>query len=316
MADFKADKCCWWRRLSFATLRRKSRGITEVDAIAHRVLLSITDAGTSVTGGAAEEPLIVVGSRENAIRHLDVARQPDTSGYAYIKIAEGCSSACAYCAIPGIRGRLRSRPIEALVSEARRLIAGGYGELVLIAQETTDYGRDLYGRPRLPDLLRALAALPGDFALRLMYCCSDGLTDELLEVMTTETKILPYLDVPIQHASPRILKAMRRRDNPQRLREVLAEWRARIPNLTLRTTVMLGFPGETETDFAELMDFIAELRFDHLGTFTFCPEEGTPAATMPDQVDPEVAAERERRVIELQQDIVRSRWGLSSSAAF
>ncbi|NLZ69822.1 MAG: 30S ribosomal protein S12 methylthiotransferase RimO [Clostridiaceae bacterium] len=315
MADFKADKCRFLVAAGCLSQRYAQEiavELPEVDAIVGTgSYYQIVDILERLSAGeAAEKPLIVIGSRDNALRHLDldIVRRPETPGYAYIKIAEGCSSACAYCAIPGIRGRLRSRPIETLVREAQRLIADGYGELILIAQETTDYGRDLYGKPRLPDLLRALAALPGAFALRLMYCYSDGLTDELLEVMATEAKILPYLDVPIQHASPRILKAMRRRDNPQRLREVLAKWRARIPNLTLRTTVMVGFPGETEADFAELMDFIAELRFDHLGTFTFCPEDGTPAATMPGQVDPEVAAERERRVIELQQRIVRSRW--------
>ncbi|MDO5015762.1 MAG: 30S ribosomal protein S12 methylthiotransferase RimO [Eubacteriales bacterium] len=239
-----------------------------------------------------------------SLEHLKTLHMPSTDRpYAYLKISEGCSNGCAFCAIPGIRGGQKSRPIEELVAEATYYGSLGFKELILIAQDTTRYGSDLYGKNSLVDLLKALLAIPDVPYLRLMYVYGDSFSDELIYLMASEERILPYLDMPIQHASDRILHAMRRRETQSYMRELFGKLRANIPGLMLRSTVMVGFPGEEETDFEQLLAFVEEIRFDRLGSFIFSPEEGTLAAKMEQQVDPKLAQERYDRLMTVQAQI-------------
>ena len=216
--------------------------------------------------------------------------------FAYLKIAEGCSNCCTYCAIPSIRGPFRSRPIESVVREAESLARDGVKELIVVAQDTTRYGEDLYGGSRLPELLRRLDAIEGLRWIRLMYAYPDRITDELLDAMAECPKVLPYLDLPIQHCNAQLLRAMNRKGSRQELEEIVARIRGRLPGVVLRTTLIVGFPGETQEQFEELCEFVKAIQFDRLGCFAFSPEEGTPAAQMEGQIAPQ---ERQRR-----QDIV------------
>jgi ribosomal protein S12 methylthiotransferase len=222
---------------------------------------------------------------------------------AYLKIAEGCDHRCAFCVIPQIRGRFRSRTIESLAAEACDLARRGVKELNLIAQDTTCYGRDLYGRPRICDLLRALAAIDGIRWLRLMYCYPTGIDGELISLLRDEPKLCKYVDLPVQHGQRGILRAMRRPASGERYLELVTRLRERVPGIAVRTSILVGFPGETDPDFEALLDFLTAAQFDRAGAFVYSPERGTPAATMPDQVAPEVARERYRRVMGLQQRI-------------
>ncbi len=229
------------------------------------------------------------------------------SFFAYLRIADGCDNRCAYCAIPLIRGDLRSRPMEALVSEAKALAAGGAKELVLVAQDTTVYGRDRDDGASLPRLLDRLCEIEGIHWIRLLYCYPDHITDELLDTIARQEKVVRYLDVPIQHASGKILKAMNRFGDKETLTALFARIREKIPGMVLRTTVMTGFPGETEADFEELCALVETVKFERLGCFTFSPEEDTPAATMPDQV-PEEDKCRRRDIIMEQQAVITQRY--------
>lgn len=211
---------------------------------------------------------------------------------AYLKIAEGCGNRCSYCAIPLIRGGYRSRPMEDIEAEARALVADGAKELVLIAQDTTRYGIDLYGAYSLAELLRRLCQIEDLRWLRVLYCYPDAITDGLLEVMAQEEKVLPYIDLPLQHCSGKILRAMNRRGDRDSLAALIEKIRAKVPGVVLRTTLITGFPGEKEEDFTELAEFVKETGFDWLGCFPYSQEEDTPAAELPDQVDQE---EKERR---------------------
>lgn len=223
--------------------------------------------------------------------------------FAYLRIADGCDNRCTYCAIPLIRGNLRSRELEGLVSEATALAETGVKELVLVAQDTTVYGRDLYGEPRLPELLRRLCRIDGLRWIRLLYCYPEHISEELLDVMATEEKVLPYMDLPLQHVSGHILKAMHRPGNRESLLALIAHLRERVPGIVLRTTLMTGFPGETEEDFEELCSFVQEAQFKRLGCFAFSPEEGTPAAKLPDQIPEDVKQRRRDIVMEEQQRV-------------
>lgn len=222
---------------------------------------------------------------------------------AYLKIAEGCDNRCSYCAIPMIRGGYRSRGMEDIEEEARRLAENGAKELVLIAQDTTRYGIDVYGKYSLAELLRRLCQIEGVCWLRVLYCYPDAITDELLDVMAQEEKVLPYIDLPLQHASGRVLKAMNRRGDRASLTALIKKIRAKVPGVILRTTLITGFPGETEEDFTELAEFVKEARFDRLGCFTYSQEEDTPAALLPDQVDQEVKERRAEIITDMQMDI-------------
>ena len=227
--------------------------------------------------------------------------------FAYLRIADGCDNRCASCAIPAIRGGLRSRRIEDLLAEAEGLAAAGVRELIVVAQDTTVYGRDLYGEPRLTELLRGLCKIDGLRWIRLLYCYPEHVSDELLELMRTQEKILPYMDLPIQHASGRVLRAMRRPGDRQTLTDTIRRIRERVPGIVLRTTVMTGFPGETEEDFAELCEFIKDIRFERLGCFAFSPEEGTAAAEMPEQIPDEVK-QRRRDIVTEEQERISDRY--------
>ena len=229
------------------------------------------------------------------------------SYFAYLKIAEGCDNRCTYCAIPLIRGGYRSRSMESIVEEAEKLAAGGAKELIVIAQDTSRYGLDLYGELKLPELLRRLCTIDGVRWIRLLYCYPDTITDELLDVMAREEKIVKYIDLPLQHASGRVLRAMNRRGDRESLTQLIAHMREKIPGLILRTTLITGFPGETEEDFAELSQFVQDVRFDRLGCFAYSQEEGTPAAELPDQVEEDVKNHRAEIIMEQHMEIMQQK---------
>ena len=248
---------------------------------------------------------------EKCLLPLEGRRVRSTPSYfAYLKIAEGCDNRCSYCAIPMIRGGYRSRTMESIVQEAEQLAAEGAKELILIAQDTTRYGKDLYGRYALPELLRRLCAVEGPRWIRLLYCYPEAITDELLDVMASEKKIVKYMDLPLQHCSQPVLRAMRRAGSRQELTALLRKLRQRIPGLVLRPPMITGFPGETEEDFEELCQFAKEMRFERLGCFAYSQEEGTPAGAMENQVDPEVRQERRNILMEQQMNIMQE-WGES-----
>ncbi|MDR2525700.1 MAG: 30S ribosomal protein S12 methylthiotransferase RimO [Oscillospiraceae bacterium] len=226
--------------------------------------------------------------------------------WAYLQISEGCSNRCAYCKIPDIRGPLRSRTAEDILTEARSLVAAGVRELVLIAQDTTRYGLDLYGELRLPALLRQLAEMEDLRRLRLLYCYPEAVTDALIDTIANEPKICKYIDLPLQHAEDRVLQAMGRRGTQAELRALLAKLRERVPGIAIRTTFLVGFPGEDDEAFTALAAFAEEQRFDRMGVFAFSPQEGTPAYDMCDQVDPATAARRADILMEQQNVIAQS----------
>ena len=235
----------------------------------------------------------------------DSGRRVLTTGghYGYLKIAEGCDKHCTYCIIPSLRGRFRSVPQERLIAQAEHMAEQGVKELILVAQETTMYGTDLYGKKTLHLLMKELCKIKGIRWIRVLYCYPEEIYDELIQVMKEEKKICHYLDLPIQHASDRILKRMGRRTTRAQLTAIIEKLRKEIPDIVLRTTLITGFPGETEEDFQELMEFVDEMEFDRLGAFTYSPEEGTPAETMEGQIPEEVKEERRDEIMELQQEI-------------
>ena len=226
------------------------------------------------------------------------------SYFAYVKIAEGCDNRCSYCAIPLIRGGYRSRTMESIEAECKGLVANGAKELVLIAQDTSRYGIDLYGEYSLAKLMARLCRIDGLRWLRVLYCYPDSITDELLDTMAREEKIVPYIDLPLQHASGPILKAMNRRGDRQSLTALMNKIRERVPGVVLRTTLITGFPGETEEDFTELAEFVKDVKFERLGCFAYSQEEGTPAAELPGQLDEEVKAHRAELIMDRQMEIM------------
>ncbi len=275
--------------------------IPEVDAILGT--MAIEEIVTAV-----EE--VLAGRGKNHYRDLNTApavfrnRVVTTGGhFAYLKIAEGCNKRCTYCIIPKVRGDYRSVPMEELVAQAGKLAENGVKELILVAQETTLYGVDLYGKKSLPGLLKKLAEVEGIRWIRILYCYPEEITDELIETIATEPKVCHYLDIPIQHASDEFLKRMGRRTNEEELRGQIEKIRERIPDVCLRTTLISGFPGETEEDYEELYRFVNEMEFDRLGVFPYSREEDTDAAELPDQIDEEVKEARRDELMELQQAI-------------
>ncbi len=275
--------------------------IPEVDAIIGTMSVSaITEALDKVLAGKPENVFIDL----NASPYVRAKRVLTTGGhFAYLKIAEGCNKNCTYCIIPKVRGKYRSIPMEELVEEATALAEGGVRELILVAQETTLYGKDIYGKKSLPELLRKLCKISGIYWIRILYCYPEEITDELIDVIAEEEKICHYLDIPIQHASDNILKKMGRWTNQAELRENIAKLRERIPDICLRTTLISGFPGETQEDFEELYRFVNDIEFDRLGVFPYSQEEDTVAAELPDQVSEEVKLFRRDELMELQQEI-------------
>lgn len=253
---------------------------------------------------------VLAGKGENHLEALDKAplggkeRVLTTGGYfSYLKIAEGCNKHCTYCIIPKVRGEYRSVPMELLLDEARQLAGKGIKELILVAQETTLYGMDLYGEKKLPELLDRLCEIEGLIWIRIMYCYPEEITQELIDVMKRQPKICHYLDIPIQSGSDRILKLMGRRTDTAQIEALVDHLREEIPDICIRTTFITGFPTETEEDFTETMEFINRMEFDRLGAFTYSPEEGTPAAVMDGQVEEEIKIRRQQEMMELQQEI-------------
>lgn len=276
--------------------------IPEVDAV-----LGTTSYDKIVD--AVEEALAGNGHMEladiDALPLPETKRLVTTGGhFAYLKIAEGCDKHCTYCIIPKVRGNYRSVPMERLIKEAEDLAEQGVKELILVAQETTLYGKDLYGEKSLYKLLRNLCKIRGIRWIRILYCYPEEIDDNLIQVIKEEPKICHYLDLPIQHANDSILKRMGRRTSKEQLVGIITRLREEIPDITLRTTLITGFPGETEKQHEELMDFVDEMEFDRLGVFTYSPEEDTPAAEMPDQISEEVKEDRQAEIMELQQEIV------------
>ena len=257
---------------------------------------------------AVEEALAgnghVVLEDVDALPDVKEKRLVTTGGhYAYLKIAEGCDKHCTYCIIPKLRGNYRSVPMEKLLAEAKDLADQGVKELILVAQETTVYGKDLYGEKSLHKLLRELCKISGIQWIRILYCYPEEIYDELIQTIKEENKVCHYLDLPIQHASDAVLKRMGRRTSKAQLVEIIEKLRKEIPDISLRTTLITGFPGETQEQHEELKDFVDEMEFDRLGVFTYSPEEDTPAATMTEQIPEEVKEDRQAELMELQQEI-------------
>lgn len=271
------------------------------------------DAMVGTTGFDAVVSVIesvLAGRAESAFRELNVLPLPDTKrvnttgGYtAYLKIAEGCDKHCTYCAIPKMRGEYRSVPMERLAAEAEFLAEGGCRELILVAQETTVYGVDLYGKKSLATLVRRLCAIRGIVWIRLLYCYPEEIDGELIELFKTQPKLCRYLDMPIQHAADHVLREMGRRTSREELESLIAALRCEVPDIALRTTLITGFPGETEQDHECLKDFVEKMRFDRLGVFTYSKEEGTPAAGRKDQIQKKVKVRRQKELMHLQQQI-------------
>lgn len=270
----------------------------------------------AVLGTSSYRDILKAVDEARAGRHFeeyrDINELPEDSGrpilttgghYGYLKIAEGCDKHCTYCIIPSLRGKFRSVPEERLLAQAEYMAEQGVKELILVAQETTVYGTDIYGKKTLHILLKKLCQIKGIRWIRVLYCYPEEIYDELIQVMKEEKKICHYLDLPIQHASDKILKRMGRRTTRVQLTEIVEKLRREIPDIVLRTTLITGFPGETEEDHQELMEFVDEMEFDRLGAFTYSPEEGTPAEKMADQVPEELKEERRDQLMELQQEI-------------
>ena len=244
----------------------------------------------------------------NRMPMVEADRIVTTPGYyEYLKIAEGCDKHCTYCVIPKVRGSFRSFPIEYLVNQTKKLVEGGVKEIILVAQETTLYGVDLYGKKSLPKLLHNLGLIEGLEWIRILYCYPEEINDDLIEAIKNEPKVCHYLDMPIQHASDNILKRMGRRTSKQELTDIVAKLRREIPDIALRTTLITGFPGETDVDHEEVMQFIDECEFDRLGVFTYSREEDTVAAQMPDQIDEEIKEKYRDELMQLQQEISADR---------
>ena len=278
-----------------------TKEIPEVDAVlgtaSYGHILDAVDEALSGHSYIMMEPL-------DTLPIIETHRLVTTGGhYAYLKIAEGCDKHCTYCIIPKLRGNFRSVPMDHLIKEAEQLAADGVKELILVAQETTLYGNDLYGEKKLPELLHKLCQISGIRWIRILYCYPEEITEELIQTMKEEPKICHYLDLPIQHASDGILKRMGRRTSKEELVHIISRLREEIPDITLRTTLITGFPGETQEQHEELMDFVDEMEFDRLGVFTYSPEEGTPAASMSNQIEESVKEDRRAELMELQQEI-------------
>lgn len=252
---------------------------------------------------AGKEPVVNIGDIDILIPE-NIPRVKTTPDYtAYLKISEGCDNNCTYCIIPQLRGKYRSRLFEDIVDEAKTLVANGAKELIIIAQDTIRYGNDIYEKNRLAELLTEICKIESLQWVRLMYAYPDEITLELVETFKREEKLLNYIDMPIQHGSNSVLKRMNRRTSQEQIRDVVKMFRAHVPDMVIRTTIIVGFPGETQEEFDDLYDFVKEIRFGRLGVFTYSQQDGTPAAKMKDQVDEDIKLERQAAILELQQGI-------------
>lgn len=275
--------------------------IPEVDAILGAA--NIDDIVTVVGQALKGKQIVCSKDIQYLPKHLTDRLVTTGTAMAYLKIAEGCSKYCTYCIIPYLRGNYRSIPIEEILETAGKLAEAGYQELVLVAQETTLYGQDLYGEKRLPQLLEALSSLEGIRWLRLLYCYPEEITDELIQVMAENPKVCHYIDMPIQHSEDAVLKAMGRHTSQEQIIDVIQRLRRAMPDIVLRTTLITGFPGETQEQHEALLQFVDEMEFERLGVFPYSPEEGTRAADFPDQIDEAVKEQRRQEIMLLQQEI-------------
>ena len=298
MAEYKKKRCKYLIVMGCLVERYKeelSKAIPEVD-------LWIKYSSYNTIWEQIET--ILKSEKENK-NNLDFLDRVITTGnnFAYLRIAEGCSNFCTYCAIPKIRGPFVSRKMEEVIEEAKKLVNEGYEELIIIAQDTTKYGRDIYGKSKLAELLKELCKIEKLKWIRFLYAYPETITDELIEVVKNENKICKYFDIPIQHISNSVLKRMNRKSNGETIRTLIKRLRKEIPGVVIRTTVMVGFPGETKEDFEELYDFVKEARFERLGAFSFSKEEGTPAEKLKDQIHPMTKKSRYNKIMSLQQKI-------------
>ena len=306
MAQYKKEGRCKLLAVTGCLAQRyhdeMRKELPEVDVILGSS--NYSDIVEAIEKGMKEKEVTLLRDLTYMPNLSDVDRVITTGDYlAYLKIGEGCSKRCTYCIIPSIRGNYRSVPMEQLVKEAKKLAACGTKELALVAQETTVYGVDLYGKKMLPELLKKLCQIEGLKWIRILYCYPEEITDELIEVIAREEKVCSYLDMPIQHCEDRILKAMGRRTSKSELIETIHKLRQRIPDITLRTTLISGFPGETQAEHEAMLRFVDEMEFDRLGVFPYSPEEGTRAAGMENQIPDEIKENRRDEIMELQQEI-------------
>ncbi len=311
MAEYKKKKCKLLIVTGCLAERYKSmilEEMPEVDAV-----IGTGDYGriTSIIESAYKGERILYYGHLDEIGYLENTRLVSTGkGYAYLKIAEGCDNCCTYCIIPSLRGRYRSRRIEDILKEAEDLVKSGIKEVILVAQDTTRYGIDIYNERKLVDLIRKLSGIVGLEWIRLLYCYPEEIDERLINEIAVNTKVCKYLDIPIQHISDRVLKAMGRRGSSEEIKALMKKLREKVPGIIIRTTFIVGFPGEDEKDFELLYNFVKEYRFDKLGVFTYSKEEDTPAAKMKNQIKSKDKQERHNRIMSLQRDIA-----VESSAA-
>lgn len=302
MAEYKKQKCKYLIAMGCLVERYKDELVKlmpEVDLfIKFSEYDNIWDQIEAVIGKDKDEP-------EHPCQKLDFLDRVVTTGqeFAYLRVAEGCNNRCTFCAIPGIRGNYVSRKIEDVLEEAEMLAKSGVKELIVIAQDTTKYGIDIYGEPKLAELLEELCKIKGIEWIRFLYAYPESITDELINVVKKNDKICNYFDIPIQHISNRVLKRMNRKSDGNSIRNTIAKIRKEIPNVVIRTTVMVGFPGESQEDFDELYNFLKEAKFDKLGAFAYSKEDGTPAARIKEQVHPMTKKSRYNKIMELQAEI-------------
>ncbi|MDD7402844.1 MAG: 30S ribosomal protein S12 methylthiotransferase RimO [Butyribacter sp.] len=307
MAEYKENANC---KLLIATGCLAQRYHKEIAEEIPEVDVIIGTMGYESLVNAIEEGLAKKGEVTEHLESIDylptpsVERDSMTGGYfAYLKIAEGCDKHCTYCIIPKVRGKYRSVPMENLLAQAKHLVENGAKELILVAQETTLYGQDLYGKKSLPKLLEELSKIEDLKWIRILYCYPEEITEELVDAIKRLPKVCHYLDMPIQHASDSILKKMGRRTNQQEIVQIVEKLRSEIPDIALRTTLITGFPGETQDDFEQLKRFVSKMQFDRLGVFPYSQEEDTPAADLPEQIAEEVKESRKDEIMQIQQEI-------------
>ena len=305
MAEYKKQKCKYLIAMGCLVERYKDelqKSIPEVD-----LYIKYSEYNT-----LWEQIENLINSSNKNIKEIDFNEYTDrviTTGnnYAYIKIADGCSNCCTFCAIPKIRGIQKSRTMESIIKEAKKLAEDGYNEIILTAQDTTRYGQDIYGEPKLSQLLKEIEKIDKIKWIRILYSYPETITDKLISTVKESSKICHYFDIPIQHISDSVLKRMNRKSNGESIRKLIIKLRKEIPDVILRTTVMVGFPGETKEDFEELYEFLKEAKFDKLGAFTYSKEEGTVAEKMPNQIHPSTKKSRYNKIMKLQQEISREK---------
>ena len=303
MAEYKKKKCKFLIVMGCLVERYKEELIKAIPEVDLFIKYSEYNSLWQQIENLLTEKKQIVNKKYNEFENIKERVISTGNNYAYLKIADGCSNRCTYCAIPYIRGPQISRKMEDILEEANKLVKDGYKELILIAQDTTKYGTDIYGRPMLSQLLKELCKIKDLYWIRFLYAYPETIDDELIKVVKENDKICKYFDIPIQHISDKVLKMMNRKSNGKSIRELIKKLRNEIPNVVIRTTVMVGFPGETKEDFEELYNFLKEAKFDKLGCFSYSKEDGTPAARIKEQIHPMTKKSRYNKIMSLQQKI-------------